>query len=100
MQTDDSSEHKKFYCCICEEEIDLNRRAYWGVRNSAHMHCAEKQIDVYKVQVEGGGPSYYDDDFSAIGDMLKDADYGEKYIIVKEKMSALKFKTLPEFTGF
>lgn len=98
----ESSEHcGRVVCCICGEEIDLNKRAYWNAdkNKNAHIHCAEKMIDVYKTQHASGG-SYYDDNVPRIEDLFADAECGESYTITKEKMNALKYKTLPEFTGF
>ena len=88
-------------CCICGENIDLSRRAYFDTKenNHAHIHCADKIINVYKIQLVGGA-SYYEDKLPILEDLLRDSEEGESYTITKEKMMALEFKCLPEFTGF
>lgn len=85
-------------CFFCGEPLMFDMCAYWSI--PAHIGCAEQMIDVYKITSVSAGGHYYDKDLSHIVDMINESEYGDGYIITKEKMSAGQFKMLPEFQGF
>lgn len=88
-------------CLVCKKQIGENERALWlpdvGV---ICMGCEFKEITVYFVTLPGEYNGYYDKDIDIIVEMIADADFDSGYTIIKEKMKAIKYYSLPEFTGF
>jgi hypothetical protein len=88
---------------VCKEDMPVTICGYWGCGENKdlnfHVGCAEKKIDVFKIESVGQGSFYYDTDFPPI-DLWDSAEFGDGYKITKEKMSQAKYLCLPEFTGF
>jgi len=55
---------------------------------------------VYHVTLPGENNGYYDDDIKVIMDMIVEDDFDSGYTVIKEKMKATQFFSLPEFEGF
>jgi len=88
-------------CLVCNEEVPWDTRQLWTEQGIICMGCEFSEIDVWHVTLPGEPKNgYYDIEIGNINDMLKECDYGDGYTIVKEKMKAVKYYSLPEFTGF
>ena len=92
----------KNICIVCKKEIGEQERCCLTREfKSICMGCEFKNVDVWRVSPIGDiGNSYHDTDITHIVDMLTECDYGDGYTVVKSNMRALKYHTLPEFTGF
>jgi hypothetical protein len=102
-------------CPVCGEPC-YDQQAGYGPINGhkgsfaqMHVHCAEKEITIYKVyQVDEGGlvDGYsiccetIEQAFEQFRDSLVESEWLEGYAIIKDTMSNLKYYTMPEFTGF
>jgi hypothetical protein len=65
------------------------------------MGCEGVEIDVWRVTLPHDTKNgYYERDIQHVVDMLNECDFGDGYIVTKEKIIAWKYHTLPEFTGF
>jgi len=90
-------------CEICGEVMPDGSVGYWKMQDkgiNAHVGCAEKEIEVFKVQSVSAGSFYFDDNLDNLSDMVVEAPFGDGYTVTKERMPAGTFKCLPEFAGF
>ena len=88
-------------CLVCKKQIEENERALWSPDGTVIcMGCEFKEIVVYRITLPGEKNGYYDENISIVTDMIADADFDSGYTIIKEKMKAIKYYSLPEFMGF
>jgi len=87
-------------CLVCKEKLDGNDRQFLLPGGTICMRCEFAEITVFKVTIPGEKNGYYDTDIGILGEMLSECEPGEGYTIIKERMRALKYYNLPEFTGF
>ena len=88
-------------CLVCEKEIPFDSRQLWlPDGTSICMNCEFKEITIYHITLPGEKNGYYESDIGIVTEMIAESDYDSGYTIIKEKMKALKFYSLPEFAGF
>lgn len=88
-------------CLVCGNEIKDDHEQFITKSGSICMGCEDSEIDIYRISLPEKSSNWYCDiNISHIIDMLKDCDYGDGYTVIKEKMKALKYYNLSEFTGF
>ena len=88
-------------CLVCKKEIPFDSRQLWlPDGTSVCMGCEFKEITVYHITLPGEKNGYYENDIGIVTEMIVESDYDSGYTIIKKKMKALKFYSLPEFDGF
>lgn len=78
------------------EDKEKENAAEWTFQ----MNCEFAEITVYHVTLPGEHTVYYDNDINILMEMIADADFDSGYTVIKEKMRATTYHTMPEFMGF
>ena len=87
-------------CIVCGSMIPPTWARLITKNGDICMPCEGVEIDVWHVTLPGEKGGYYEHDPAIILDMIKDSDLGSGYTIIREKMKAVKYHNLEEFTGF
>jgi hypothetical protein len=91
---------KKCFVCgsgICDDHPCFN---FIEKKQAICMGCEGSTIAVWRVSLSGSNGGYYDRDFDSMGEGLRHMEPGEMFEIHREEMSAAKYLSLPEFSGF
>lgn len=88
-------------CLVCGKQIGENDRALWLPSGEVLcMGCEFAEITVYHVTLPDEQTGYYETNLSAITEMIADAEFDSVFTVLKRKMKATTYYSLPEFTGF